>query len=35
MKVLVVGEENVMADPSQPKVGDSQVVRVLARAVYE
>jgi hypothetical protein len=35
MKVLAVGEENVMADPSQPKVGDSQVVRVLARAVYE
>jgi hypothetical protein len=35
MKVLAVGEENVMADPSQPKVGDSQVVRGLARAVYE
>jgi hypothetical protein len=35
LKVLAVGEENVMADPARPGVGDSQVVRVMARAVYE
>lgn len=33
-KLLVVGEENVLADPSQPNVGDNQVVRVFADAVY-
>jgi hypothetical protein len=35
MKVLAVGEENVMSHPSLPNVGDSQVVRVMARAAYE
>jgi hypothetical protein len=35
MKLLVVGEENVMRDPSEKMVGDSQVIRVFARAVYE
>ncbi len=35
MKLLVVGEENVLGDPSARMVGDSQVIRVFARAVYE
>ena len=34
MKLLVVGEENVAANPRQPNVGDNQVIRALASAVY-
>jgi hypothetical protein len=33
-KLLVVGEENVLGDPRQPRVGDCQVVRLLANAVW-
>jgi hypothetical protein len=34
-KLLVVAEENVLANPKNPNVGDNQVIRVLARALYE
>jgi len=34
-KLLVVGEENVGADPSDAKVGDNQVIRVMANALYQ
>jgi len=34
MKLLAVAEENVMADPLQNRVGDSQVIRVMAGAIY-
>jgi len=33
-KLLVVAEENVLSDPSMPHVGDSHVIRVMARAAY-
>ncbi len=33
-KLLVVGEENVLADPSEPNVGDNQVIRVFAKAIH-
>jgi hypothetical protein len=33
-KVLVVGEENVLGNPARPKVGPSQVVRLLSQAAY-
>jgi alpha-glucosidase len=33
-KLLVVGEENVLANPRQPSVGDNQVIRVFARALH-
>lgn len=33
-RLLVVGEENVLADPRDPNVGDNQVVRVFATAMY-
>jgi hypothetical protein len=33
-KLLVVGEENVVADPAEPRVGDNEVIRVFARALY-
>jgi len=33
-KLLVVGEENVLADPRKPHVGDCQVIRVFAKAIY-
>jgi hypothetical protein len=33
-KLLVVGEENVLGDPSQPQVGDCHVIRLLAKAVW-
>jgi hypothetical protein len=33
-KTLVVGEENVLADPNVKWVGGSQVIRVFARALY-
>lgn len=35
LKLLVVAEENVAADPRQPNVGDNQVIRVLASAVHQ
>jgi hypothetical protein len=35
LKVLAVGEENVMSDPSQQLAGDSQVIRVMAGAIYQ
>ena len=34
-KLLVVGEENVLADPADPNVGDNQVIRVFANALYQ
>ena len=33
-KLIVVGEENVLADPRQPGVGDNQIIRQMAQAVY-
>jgi hypothetical protein len=33
-KLLVVGEENVLADPKAPNVGGNLVIRVLAKAIY-
>jgi hypothetical protein len=33
-KLLVVSEGNVTADPAQPNVGDNQVVRLMADALY-
>jgi hypothetical protein len=35
LRLLVVGEENVLADPSDPYVGDNQVIRVFADATYK
>lgn len=35
LKLLVVGEENVLADPGQPNVGDNQVLAVFASAIHE
>ena len=35
LKLLVVGEENVRADPKDPYVGDNQVIRVFADAIYQ
>jgi len=34
-KLIVVGEENVLGDPRQPNVGDNQVLRLMAQAVYQ
>jgi len=34
LKLLVVGEENVLADPRDMYVGDNQVIRVFADAIY-
>jgi hypothetical protein len=34
-KLLAVGEENVLANPRDPRVGDNQVIRVFAKALYE
>jgi hypothetical protein len=34
-KRLVVGEENVLADPRSPRVGPDLVVRVFARAIHQ
>ncbi|HEV8606651.1 MAG TPA: hypothetical protein VGQ99_14850 [Tepidisphaeraceae bacterium] len=34
LKLLAVGEENVIGDPAQNAVGDSQVIRVMASAIY-
>jgi len=33
-KCLIVGEENVMANPKAPGAGDMQVIRVFANALY-
>jgi alpha-glucosidase len=33
-KLLTVGEENVLANPREPNVGDNQVIRVFATALY-
>jgi alpha-glucosidase len=33
-KCLIVGEENVMANPKDAKAGDAQVIRVFASALY-
>jgi len=33
-KLIVVPEENVLGDPQQPRVGDNQVIRLMAQAVY-
>ena len=33
-RLLAVGEENVVANPRNPNVGDNQVVRVFATALY-
>ncbi len=34
-KLLVVAEENVLADPRQPNIGDNQLLRVLAKAIHQ
>jgi alpha-glucosidase len=34
LKLLAVGEENVMANPAEPMIGDSQVISVFARAIH-
>ena len=34
IKLLVVGQENVLADPGDPYVRDNQVIRVFAKAIY-
>jgi len=34
-KLLVVGEENVTADPAEPNVGDNEVIRVFANALVQ
>jgi len=34
LKLLAVGEENVLANPRDPNVGDSQIIRVFARALH-
>jgi hypothetical protein len=34
-KLIVAAEENVGADPTNPLVGDNQVVRLFAKAAYE
>jgi len=34
MKLLVVGEENVLADPQDSFAGDSQLISVFARAIH-
>jgi hypothetical protein len=33
-KVMVAGEENVLADPDKPRVGPNQVIRLFAKALY-
>jgi alpha-glucosidase len=35
LKLLVVGEENVLGEPGDPRVGDNRVIRVFARALYD
>ena len=35
IKLLVVGEENVLGDPSDTRTGSQQVIRVMAQAAYQ
>src|SRR5262249_55920918 len=35
LKLLVVGEENVLGDPRKPGVGPNQIVRLFAKALYQ
>ena len=35
MKLIVVGEENVTGNPTEPRVGDNGVIRGFARALYD
>jgi hypothetical protein len=35
LKLLVVAEENILADRNDPLVGDSQLIRVMADAAYQ
>lgn len=35
LKLLVVGEENVLGNPGDPRVGDNRVIRLFARALYD
>lgn len=35
LKLLVAGEENVLGDPDDPRVGDNRVIRLFARALYD
>lgn len=35
LKLLVVGEENAAADPGEALVGDNQVIRAFAKALFE
>jgi alpha-glucosidase len=35
LKLLIVAEENVTADPREPGVGDNQVIRVFASAIHQ
>jgi hypothetical protein len=34
-KLLVVSEENTLADPATPQIGSNQVIRVFARAIHQ
>jgi hypothetical protein len=33
-KLIVVGQENVLGDPDEPRVGPNQVIRLFAKALY-
>jgi alpha-glucosidase len=35
LKLLVAAEENVLADPQAPNVGDNQVIRAFASAIFQ
>jgi hypothetical protein len=35
LKLLVAGEENMLGDPRDPRVGDNRVIRLFARAMYD
>jgi hypothetical protein len=35
IKLLIVGEENVLGDPRDPRVGDCQIIRLFARALHQ
>jgi hypothetical protein len=35
LKLVVVGEENVLGNPDDPRVGDNRVIRNFARAMYK
>lgn len=34
-KILAVGQENVLGNPANPRVGDCQVIRLFANALYQ